>query len=612
MGFQTPLYELSEYLKWAESGKIQLPDFQRGYKWEDERIRQLLVTVLRGHPLGVVMLLNTGNDQIRFKPRPIEGTNVAPGTQAESLLLDGQQRLTSLTQALTGDGVVHTMDSRGKKIDRRYFIDMNLAVQGEDRIDEAVLSLPGDGIERTNFGKDVVRDVSTPEKQRAAGLFPASLIFGDAMSWLFDLEDRDLAKAFNNDIIKPVSSYNIPAIELDKNTSKGAVATVFEKVNVGGLPLNVFELLTATFAGDPQYYESHGTDFRLNDDWKETQEKFAAYPVLAGLENTDFLQAVTLLTTRKRNLAYTGPRPPAVSAKREDVLKLTLDDYLEWVGPLREAFIWASDFLADRHVFDTKFLPYPKQLVPLAAMRVAMGHDADLLGPREKLVRWFWCGILGELYGGAIETRFVRDLEQVPDWALGLASASTPNTVNDATFVESRLHSLRTRNAAAYKGIYALLLGNEARDWMEDKALDKVQYTNLAVDIHHIFPKKWCESQEIDDERRESIVNKTAISAVTNRTIGGAAPSVYLAQIEKKAQIDSAKLNGLVEAHLVPSELLRADDFDAYFIERRRRLCELVENAMGKSVPRDVGHDAAEDSAQFELREIEELPDEVD
>ena len=76
MGFQTPLYELSDYLKWTTSGKIQLPDFQRGYKWEDERIRQLLVTILRGHPLGVVMLLKAGNDQIRFKPRPVEGTNV--------------------------------------------------------------------------------------------------------------------------------------------------------------------------------------------------------------------------------------------------------------------------------------------------------------------------------------------------------------------------------------------------------------------------------------------------------------------------------------------------------------------------------------------------------
>ena len=58
-------------------------------------------------------------------------------------------------------------------------------------------------------------------------------------------------------------------------------------------------------------------------------------------------------------------------------------------------------------------MPYPKQLVPLAALRVVMGKDADLLGPRSKLIRWFWCGILGELYGGAIETRFVRDLEQV-------------------------------------------------------------------------------------------------------------------------------------------------------------------------------------------------------
>ncbi|MBH0781420.1 GmrSD restriction endonuclease domain-containing protein [Nocardia bovistercoris] len=612
MGFQTPLYELSYYLDRTTSGKIQLPDFQRGYKWEDERIRQLLVTILRGHPLGVVMLLETGNDQIRFKPRPIEGTNVVPGTHAESLLLDGQQRLTSLTQALTGSGVVHTMDSRGKRMDRRYYVDMALAVQGEDRLDEAVVSLPGDGIERTNFGKDIQRDVSTPDKERAAGLFPVSLLFGDAMSWLFDFDDRDLGKAFNTAILKPAASYNIPAIELDKNTSKSAVATVFEKVNVGGLSLNVFELLTAAFAGDADYFRQHGTDFRLNDDWRETQSKFAPYPVLAGLENTDFLQAVTLLATRKRNLEYSGKRPPAVSAKREDVLKLTLDDYLEWAGQLREAFIWVSDFLADRHIFGTRFLPYPKQLVPLAAIRVVMGHDADLLGPREKLVRWFWCGILGELYGGAIETRFVRDLEQVPGWARGDDAATIPNTVNDATFVESRLHSLRTRQAAAYKGIYALLLGNEARDWMEDKALDKVQYTSLAVDIHHIFPKKWCDGHKIDDERRESIVNKTAISAVTNRTIGGSAPSIYLAAIEKKAQITSVRLNDLVQAHLVPAEHLRADDFDAYFVGRRARLCELVEEAMGKAVPRDVDQGAQEDSARFEISEIEELPDEVE
>ena len=129
-----------------------------------------------------------------------------------------------------------------------------------------------------------------------------------------------------------------------------------------------------------------------------TQKAFAAQPVLSLLENTDFLQAVTLLATHRRNLASTGPKPPAVSARREDILKLELDDYLEWVEPLRKAFLWAADFLADRHIFTHKFLPYPKQLVPLAVIKVIMGGDADLHGPKGRLVEWFWCGILGELY----------------------------------------------------------------------------------------------------------------------------------------------------------------------------------------------------------------------
>lgn len=283
-----------------------------------------------------------------------------------------------------------------------------------------------------------------------------------------------------------------------------------------------------------------------------------------------------------------------------------MSDYLEWVGPLREAFAWASNFLADLHIFDSRFLPYPKQLVPLAVLKVVMGRDADLVGPRARLVRWFWCGILGELYGSAIETRFVRDLEQVPDWALGRAGAQTPNTINDATFVESRLLSLRTRNAAAYKGIYALILNNGARDWMQDLQLDKAQYASLAVDIHHIFPQKWCNMNGIDDEHRESIVNKTAISAVTNRTIGGAAPSQYLQAIEHKAQIPSKQVDGLVASHLVPSEALRADDFDGFFAARLEALCVLVENAMGKSVPRDLDRgEATEDSSQFEGVELQ-------
>lgn len=600
MGFLTPMYELGEYLSWTRSGEIQLPDFQRGYKWEDERIRQLLVTVLRGHPLGAVMLLKTGNSQVRFKPRAIEGVDLTSGTEAKFLLLDGQQRLTSLTQALSGDGVVATKDSRGKLLDRRYLVHMQTALSDPSRVDEAIISIPADGVIRSNFGKDVVLDLSDHDKQREHGYFPLQLLYGDYMSWILELQDRELGKQFHEEFIKPAATYDIPAIILDENTDKAAVATVFEKVNIGGLPLNVFELLTAVFAGDAGYYESAGEDFRLNDDWKETQLKWSSYPVLAAVENTDFLQSVTMLTTLQRHLADASDRPPAISAKREDVLKLTLADYLKWRDPLREAFIWAATFLADRHIFAPRDVPYPKQLVPLAAIKVALGKDADLISVSERLVRWFWCGVLGELYGSASETRFARDIEMVPAWARD-ESTPTPRTIQDANFTESRLHSLRTRNAAAYKGIAALILAEGARDWMEDKALDKVQYVDLAVDIHHVFPQKWCDDNGIDHEHRESIVNKTTISARTNRTIGGAAPSSYLSVIESRAQIESGRLDELVRTHLIPAEFLRSDDFDAYFSSRREALCQLVESAIGKTVQRDIDQGFAnEDSAQFE------------
>lgn len=606
MGFLTPMYELGQYLSWTRSGEIQLPDFQRGYKWEDERIRQLLVTVLRGHPMGAVMLLKTGNAQVRFKPRAIEGVDLPAGTEAKHLLLDGQQRLTSLTQALSGDGTVDTKDSRGKLLDRRYLVHMETALGGADRVAEAVISIPSDGVVRTNFGKDVDLDLSDAQKQRQQGYFPLHLLYGDFMSWILELEDRELGKRFHEEFIKPAATYDIPAIVLDEETDKAAVATVFEKVNIGGLPLNVFELLTAVFAGDAVHYARTGEDFRLNDDWREIQQSWSGHSALSGVVSTDFLQAVTMLATRQRHLADTSDRPAAISAKREDVLKLTLADYVQWRDPLRDAFVWAATFLADRHIFTRRDVPYAKQLVPLAAIKVVLGKDADLLGVSERLTRWFWCGVLGELYGSAIETRFARDIESVPAWAMDVTRPE-PRTVADATFTESRLHSLRTRNAAAYKGIAALILANGARDWMEDKALDKVQYVDLAVDIHHVFPQKWCHDNGIDDERRESIVNKTTISARTNRTIGGTAPSAYLRDIESRAQIEPERVDELLAGHLVPARHLRADAFDAYFANRREALCQLVEQAIGKTVQRDVdqGH-ADEDSTHFDETDLAE------
>ena len=99
--FKTNPVSRKELLDDAESGKIQLPDFQRGWVWDDDRIRGLLASISRGFPVGAIMTLEAGGE-IRLKSRMIEGAEGKDGTTLDAFLLDGQQRLTSpisVTQA---------------------------------------------------------------------------------------------------------------------------------------------------------------------------------------------------------------------------------------------------------------------------------------------------------------------------------------------------------------------------------------------------------------------------------------------------------------------------------------------------------------------------------
>ena len=506
--------------------------------------------------------------------------------------------------------MVHTKDSRGKLLVRRYFVKV-ADLLGEDQFtDESVISVPEDGTIRTNFNREIVLDLRTNEAQIEAGYFPCNLLFNtiDAIGWFGGHSCPNILQDFTAKVIQPLQSYQIPAIDLDRRTDKAAVATVFEKVNVGGLPLNVFELLTAVFAGDKSFYDQNGKDFRLNDDWLAIKQSWQGQDALGKVENTDFLQAITLLTTFERSKQAIEGRKLGVSAKREDILQLDLENYLRWREPLTHAFIWSANFLADDHIFKANDVPYPKQLVPLAALRVVLGEKADHYSVKNRIRQWYWAGVLGELYGSAIETRFVRDLEAVPTWALQEEDAGTPRTIQDASFIESRLHSIRTRNSAAYKGIAALIMGHNSKDWIENKAFGSFHNRDMNVDIHHIFPKKWCELNGIDYERQESIINKTTLSARTNRVIGGHAPSKYLNKVSHESGLSDPAIDEVLSNHLINPELLRADKFDEFFEARRNQLCELIGEAMGKDVQRDVSQGKhLEDSSQFDPEALDDL-----
>ena len=573
--YRTDDEKLNWFLEAAAAGRLQLPDFQRDWVWDDSHIRSLLASISLSYPVGTVMMLETGGEA-EFKQRTLDGAP-SPKRDAEWLILDGQQRLTALLQSLLSDEPVETRNQgrRGKKIKRWYYIDMQDALNKDMDRAEAVLSVPEDKLVKTKG--TITADYSTPEKEYEAMVFPLSKTFS-ASTWgrgyvdywrskgIDIVEKRwDTWEEFNKNIVKAFEDYKISLIELAKETPGEAVCQVFEKVNSTGVTLNVFELLTAMFAAK---------GFDLRDDWKDRRKRLAEYRVLKSVSSTAFLQAVTLLATWERQ---------AIGCKRADMLRLTLDEYKQWAEPLMAGFRRAAFFLQSEHVFDAKFLPYGSQLIPLAAIQTVLEKDEMTDGERIKLAQWYWCGVFGELYGGTPATRFTHDLPEVVEWMRD--GETIPQTVNRALFRHDRLLSLNDLGQAAYKGMYSLILREGARDWRTGNKIADYDQFEKAVHGHHIFPRAWCEQNNVDEERRESIVNRTPISAKTNQMIGRQAPSEYTVKIQSEDQaITKDQLNSHLRSHCIDPDLLRRDEFEDFFMTRYAEMISRIEKAMGKRV----------------------------
>ena len=603
--FDSTKENLSEILKKIVEGKLQLPDFQRGWVWDDAHIKSLLVSIARSFPVGAVMLLETGGD-VKFQVRPIENVELTKkDIEPEELILDGQQRLTSLTQVLKLDKPVKTFDEKGRVIKRHYYIDIEMALNGN--LEDAFISVDEDKIVKTNFGRDVKKvvneqgeevelDFSTMEKECNAFYFPCNQILNPD-EWeqtLIDLYPEKMTNymKFRKLVIYAFKLYAVPVIRLNKENSKEAVCLVFEKVNTGGVPLSVFELVTATFASE---------GYNLRDDWYGHRERNPSgrakrlsdkESILKQLEPTDYLQAISLLSTleqRKADIAAkkTGKFISAVSAKRAAILGMSLTDYEKWSNDVEDGFLLVAKFLRKECFFFTKDLPYRTQLVPLAAILTLLKER--WLEPKiyEKLSQWFWCGVLGELYGGAVETRIANDLEDFSNWVLN--PDHEVRTIQEASFQAQRLKTLRSRLSAAYKGLNTLVLREGAQDFFWKESVQNLDVEEVALDIHHIFPKKWCEENGKPSKIYDSILNKTPISYKANRMIGGKAPSKYLNDLQnhKTVLINDFNMNEILATHFIEPDLLRADDFEAFISARQQQLLMIISRVMGKTLSDD-------------------------
>ena len=215
--FTSDSLPLSQLLEQAGSGALQLPDFQRGWVWDDHHITSLLASISLSYPIGAVMTLQTGNRDVRFRPRPLEGVE-STQTDPDLLLLDGQQRITSLFLALKSRRPVPTRDHRGARIDRHYYADIKASIASTaDRDEDVIISVPGDRVIRSDFGRKKEKDLSTREQEIVEEMFPLDIVLdpGMTMDWqmayMSDSETQserlEVWKRFYEEIVSPFLQY---------------------------------------------------------------------------------------------------------------------------------------------------------------------------------------------------------------------------------------------------------------------------------------------------------------------------------------------------------------------------------------------------------------------
>ena len=592
MAVQSNDNDLKDLLLQVSKGELQLPEFQRSWVWDDTKICKLIESITMGFPMGALMFLETGGE-VNYKPRLFTGVNLKyKDVEPEYLVLDGQQRLTTLYQVFMGKGPVETCFERSKNttIYRYYYLDIIKALDENTDREDAIISISDKKVKTSDIGKTIDLDLRNREDEFKNMMIPLNLLFSDdCHDWLDEMEEfhaedfskyREIKKCFRKQIIEPITKYKLPVIKVLKSTSQSSVCQIFENVNRGGVPLNVFELVTASLAAE---------GIELRQEWKSIRNEFDApqYEVLSDVNGTDFITSMTLWESYEQSLI----KDAGVKCKKKDVMGLRRSVFDAKKDGLKAAFIDAARFLIKQGIYTSANLPYNTQFIPLAAIFAYDNSHQRVLNSLANLVKlskWYWCGVLGELYGGANESRYALDIKDFFAWVND--DSAIPDTVARSSFQATRLLTLQTRNSAAYKGLMALVLQDEPLDFATASKMSIATYTLENTDIHHIFPASYCEKVGLPIRKWNSVVNKTMISASTNRSIGGVAPSKYIQKLFKE-NVDIEAVKRAISTHKIDFDLLNQDNFDEFIKDRSIKLLDRIEKATGKVV---AGRDSQE------------------
>ena len=540
-----------------ERGKLVLPEFQRDWKWDDARIMKLISSLLANYPAGSLMFWDAKRNTV--KTRSINGAP-SPSSDPQTLILDGQQRLTALWTALISDDQAAS----------RYYIRMDefLDAYKDNLKDDSIYEQIVVRLKRKKSRKVGIEPFPTFDEQIEQQLMPVELLgpHGKVNKWLSQWAKRHgVDEKYEDkltDHLHDFKKYEFPIILLNETNTLASVCNIFETVNSQAVMLGPYDLLTARWYGEVE----------LRELWKNNvpQELKDAL----GGDPYPILQIHSLVSTGKDALKNAKSTP---SAKRPDVMDLEGDTTeSNWSGVVDALNTTVRNLRNDCGWSSPSSMPYP----PLLNTMVGWTFLIRSLHTKERGLAEI---LARRLYFAAV---FTQDYDQGSTSAMGRDIKALARSIREGVELSGAVADFRKESfaqllesesisaKAVLGGVLLMVSGAQARDFRTGGGLfDKSRITDHGVDKHHIFPEAFLKAQNEPKDRINLVANITYLRDETNRSIGKKAPSEYLREIDDM----NGDVKSLLRRHAIGPDALKAmrqDDYAAFIEARARYLAE--------------------------------------
>ncbi|AEB07975.1 GmrSD restriction endonuclease domain-containing protein [Desulfobacca acetoxidans] len=606
-----------------KEGRFVIPDFQREFEWKPWDIRDLMRSIFLDYYIGSLLLWRGKKENFdALSCEAIYGFN--GDGRPESIVLDGQQRLTAIYYAFLAPAI--NLPSRSNQAIYTINIEKFMA----EIYDEA-------------FGYDWLTQrwkkiLGNPEEQFENHIFPLSVVGSggwDLPNWVqgyeqfwrkkaadaessgdsakFDIANQNVenARMFGNHLKGITEQYQISYIELDQDLEIDKVCDIFTQINSRGVRLDIFDLVNALLK--PK-------GLKLKQMWRDAAPRLEF--VDTERMNVYILQVMSILRQgycSPKYLYFLLPgqekqvRNPDGSRYKEVLIADIAEFEKAWnkaVSALESA-IKVLQHPQEFGAIKSDYLPYVSILPAFAALQAHVNvlPAARQLDAQRKIRHWYWASVFNNRYSGAVESTTARDFIDLKAWID--EDALEPSFVFEFanTFRNLDLRKETKRGTSVYNGIFNLLVLQGARDWMKGTV---PLHNNL--DDHHIVPASWG-AEHVKGGLIHTILNRTPMTAETNRlVIRGRLPNAYLPELIRES--GEATVRAILESHFISPAafdiLLREpftpEDFEAFITDRQRTIIDAIENLLIKErldlTPQLRELDAAIEQVELPLRQV--------